>query len=46
MSENKTLQQLWNEDFENFIVAESAYGAGDGCGGEAGGFGGGGSGGG
>jgi len=35
----QTLDQLWNEQFEKFIVGESAYGYGNGCGGEAGGFG-------
>jgi len=46
MSEENTitLDQLWNEQFEKFIVGESAYGYGNGCGGEAGGFGAGGTG--
>jgi len=35
---NKTLDDLWNEQFEKFIVGESAYGYGDNCAGEAGKF--------
>lgn len=34
----KTLEQLWSSEFEKFIVAQSAYGEEDPCGGSTGGM--------